>query len=204
MAINATGVATSKKRLPIIESHRPQVQNSASFDLEWIPFKGRHNRSKTKIFAACFCTSWGERIILHISRYSDSSNPEKDLIQDILFYQSQFPLTFGWYTTGVAIYDDKTGLRTKGHDSDLFILYQRCMHHGLSSPIEFVKYSKTPYLKNKTKKHFDLNKVFDKTLIQDGVFNAKYRTTDLHTVSLALLGIGKYDNFNAGMMDVAS
>jgi hypothetical protein len=59
-------------------------------------------------------------------------------------------------------------------------------------------------LNNKIKKHIDLNKVFDKTIIQDGVFNDKYRTTDLHTVSLALLGMGKYDNFNAGLLDVTS
>ena len=53
-------------------------------------------------------------------------------------------------------------------------------------------------------KHIDLNKVFDKTIIQEGVFEGKYRTTDLHTVSLALLGIGKYDNFNAGTQVITS
>ena len=54
MAINATGVATSKKRLPIIESYRPEVQNSASLDFEWITYKGKYQHSKTKIFAALF------------------------------------------------------------------------------------------------------------------------------------------------------
>jgi hypothetical protein len=46
--------------------------------------------------------------------------PEKALVQDILDYLDQFPLTFGWYTTGVTLYDD-TGLnRVRGRDSDFF------------------------------------------------------------------------------------
>ena len=116
--------AVSKKRLDRIQSDRPEVKDSASIDLEWIPYKGNYKHTKTKIFAACFCTNWGERILLHISKYSTRSNPEKALIQDILCYLNQFPLTFGWYTTGVTVYDD-TGLnRVRGHDSDFFILHQ--------------------------------------------------------------------------------
>jgi hypothetical protein len=158
MPIKATGFATSKKRLPRIESHRPEVQDSASFDLEWIPFKGVYQHNKTKVFAACFCTNWGERIILHILRYSGNPNPEKALIQDIIFYLNQFPLTLGWYTTGVAIYDEKTGLRIKGRDSDFFILHQRCIHLGLRSPIEFTQYSKMSYLKIRLKNILTLTK----------------------------------------------
>ena len=69
--------------------------------------------------------------MLHISWYSDRPNPEKALIQDILFYLNQFPLTFGWY--------DDTGLRIKGRDSDFFVLHQRCVFHHLISPIEVKK-----------------------------------------------------------------
>jgi DNA polymerase, archaea type len=107
MTLSASAV--SKKRLDKIESHRPEVEKSSSMDIEWIPYNGKYAHDKTKIFAACFCTNGGERVVLHISGYSDKPNPEKALIQDILFYWNQFPLTFGWYTTGVAVYDD-TGL----------------------------------------------------------------------------------------------
>ena len=103
MTVTTAASAVSKKRLNKIESYRPEVKDSASFDLEWIPYKGKYGHAKTKIFAACFCTNWGERIVLHSSRYSSSPNPERALIQDILFYLNQFPLTFGWYTTGVAV-----------------------------------------------------------------------------------------------------
>ncbi len=50
-----------------IESFRDEVLNSASMDLEWIPYRGKYLHSKTQIFAAAFCTNWGERIVLHIS-----------------------------------------------------------------------------------------------------------------------------------------
>ncbi|MGB8938027.1 MAG: hypothetical protein WCC17_23300 [Candidatus Nitrosopolaris sp.] len=38
------------------------------------------------------------------------------------------------------------------------------------------------------KKHIDLNKIF--VIVQDGVFEGRYRTTDLDSVSQALLEIG--------------
>jgi DNA polymerase I len=197
-----TAIATKKSFLPKIESYSLEVKNSASIDLEWTLYKGKYSHDKTKIFAACFCTNWGERIILHISKYANCSNPEKALIEDILFYLNQFPLTFGWYTTGVALYDN-SGLRIKGRDSDFFILHQRCLLYGLRSPIE-VKNTYTRLADNTNKKHIDLVKVFDKTIIQEGVFEGRYRTTDLNTVSLALLKIGKYGSLNAGAVDIAT
>jgi DNA polymerase elongation subunit (family B) len=115
---------------------------------------------------------------------------------------NQFPLTFGWYTTGIAVYDDKGIHRIKGRDSDFFILHQRCTLYHLISPIEVKKtYAR---LKDSNKKHIDLNKVFGKTIIQDRVFEGRYRTTDLDSVSRALLGLGKYGKLNAGTSDIFS
>jgi len=88
--LSVAAVAVSKKRLDKIENYRPEVKNSAAFDLEWLPYKGKYEHTKTKIYAASFCTNWGERIVLHISKYSTNPNPEKVLIQDILFYLIQF------------------------------------------------------------------------------------------------------------------
>lgn len=187
------------QKTPKIESYRDEVINSASFDLEWLPFKGEYRHNKTKIYAASFCTNWGERILLHISRYEDKASAEQALIRDILFYLDQFPLTFGWYTTGITVYDAARN-RTKGRDSDLFILHQRCLLYGLSSPIELRKaYAQ---FKEKNKKHIDLVKVFEKPIIQNGVFEGRYRTTDLNTVSLSLLYVGKYSDLNAGLVDI--
>src|SRR5215469_2812557 len=200
MTLSASAV--SKKRLDKIESDRPEVKDSASIDLEWIPYKEKYKHTKTKIFAASLCTNWGERIALHISRYSTSPNPEKALIQDILFYLNQFSLTFGWYTTGVAVYDDAGLNRVRGHDSDFFILHQRCIFHHLPSHIEVKKtYAR---LADFNKKHIDLHKVFSKAIIQNGVFEGRYRTTDLDSVSQALLKVGKYGKLNAGTSDISS
>ncbi len=194
--------AVSKKRLDRIECDRPEVKDTATVDLEWERYEGKYGHTKTKIYAACFCTNSGERIVLHISRYSSSPNPEKALIQDIIFYLNQFPLTFGWYTTGVTVYDDKGLNRIKGRDSDFFILHQRCIFHHLTSPIEVKKtYTR---LKDSNKKHIDLHKVFSKPIIQNGVFEGRYRTTGLDSVSRALLGKGKYSKLNAGTSDIFS
>jgi DNA polymerase, archaea type len=200
--VTLSASAVSKKRLDRIESDRSEVKDSASIDLEWTPYNGKYEHDKTKIFAACFCTNWGDRIVLHISRYSDRPNPEKALIQDILFYLIQFPLTFGWYTTGVAVYDDAGINRISGRDSDFFVLHQRCIFYNLNSPIEVKKtYAR---LMDSNKKHIDLNKVFGKSIIQNGVFEGRYRTTDLDSISRALLRLGKYGKLNAGTSDICS
>jgi|tagenome__1003787_1003787.scaffolds.fasta_scaffold20959205_3 DNA polymerase I len=191
-----TNKFTKNKKLKI-ESFRDEVLNSASLDFEWISFKGKYHHSKTRIFAAAFCTNWGERIVLHISNYK-SQYPEKDLIKDILFYFEQFPLTFGWYTTGIAVYDDK-GNRIEGRNSDFFILHQRCLFYNLESPFEIGYNGYYIGLKKDFKnKHIDLIKVFEKPIIKDNVFERRYRTTRLDAVSAAILNISKYDSLSAG------
>jgi hypothetical protein len=78
-----------------------------------------------------------------------------------LFYFNQFPLTFGWYTTGIAVYDDK-GNRIKGRDTDFFILHQRCLLYNLESPFEIGYNGKYITLKRDSEsKHIDLFKVFE-------------------------------------------
>ena len=200
----ATASAKSKKRLPLIENYRDEVKDSASIDLEWIPYTGRYQHNKTKIFAACFCTNYGDRIVLHISRYSNDANPEKAIIIDILFYLNQFPLTFGWYTAGIVEYDNK-GHRSKGRDSDFYVLHQRCKLHCIKSPFEvrdgYVRLLDTGSIKNK-KIHIDLIKIFEKPIIQNGVFQSKFRTTSLDAVSVSLLGVGKYNSMSAGTVDI--
>ena len=194
--------AACKTNIHRIESYVPEVMNSSSIDLEWISYKGKYEHGKTKIFAAAFCTNWGERIVLHINNYSSAENPEKELINDILFYFKQFPLTFGWYTTGRIVYDKFTGERIRGRDSDFFILHQRCLVYNIDSPFE-VNDTYVGIKKNSSSgDHIDLFKIFEKAIIKENVFGGKYRTTGLEAVSLALLGAGKYDGMDLGMTDL--
>src|SRR5919107_1418090 len=97
------------------------VRNSASLDFEWLPYKGGYSDDKTRLTAAAFCTNQGTRIVLHISQFEKYPNPERQLILAIIRYLDKFDLTFGWYTTGVAKYDQNTGDYLDGKDSDFFI-----------------------------------------------------------------------------------
>lgn len=46
--------------------------------------------------------------------------------------------------------------------------------------------------------------MFSKAIIQNDIFEGRYRTTDLDSVSQALLGLGKYGKLNAGTSDISS
>ncbi|HZC47898.1 MAG TPA: DNA polymerase domain-containing protein [Nitrososphaeraceae archaeon] len=174
-------------------SNNKLVRNSASVDFEWIPYKGVYSDEKTRLTAAAFCTNQGTRIILHISQFEKSyPNPERQLILAIIRYLDKFDLTFGWYTTGVAKYDENTGDYLDGRDSDFLILDKRCEFHNIPSPITYSKSGSSTFLYDRCRKHIDLCKVYGKEIIQKGVFNDKYRTLQLDEVSGALLDVGKF------------
>jgi DNA polymerase elongation subunit (family B) len=166
------------------------VRDSAAIDLEWSVYTGVYNHEKTGLISASFCTNLGIRIVLHISQFQCYPHPERQLILRILDYLNKFPLTFGWYTTGVAKYDPGTGDYIEGKDSDFFILDQRCKLYNISSPIRYSKTRASTFLRDK--KHIDLHKVYSKEIIQKGVFGDKYRTLRLDEVCQTLLGVGKY------------
>jgi DNA polymerase elongation subunit (family B) len=173
-----------------IHTDNKLVSNSAAIDLEWSVYTGLYRHEKTSLISASFCTNLGTRIVLHISQFQRYQRPERQLILRILDYLNKFPLTFGWYTTGVAKYDPETGDYIGGKDSDFFILDQRCKLYNITSPVRYSKTRASTFLRDK--KHIDLHKVYSKEIIQKGVFGDKYRTLHLHEVSQVLLGVGKY------------
>jgi DNA polymerase elongation subunit (family B) len=180
-----------------INSNNKLVRNSTSIDLEWLPYKGIYSHDKTRLTAAAFCTNQGTRIVLHISLFEKYPNPERQLIRAIIRYLDKFDLIFGWYTTGVAMYDEKTGDYLDGRDSDFFILDRRCEFHNIPSPIAYSQSGSSTFLYDRSRKHIDLCKVYGKEIIQKGVFNDKYRTLQLDEVGQALLGVGKFKDSNS-------
>jgi DNA polymerase, archaea type len=177
-------------------NHNNIIRNSASIDLEWIPYAGDYSHDKTKLTAAAFCTNLGTKIVLHISQFEKySTTPERQLILAILSCLDKFDLTFGWYTTGIAKYDPKTGDYVEGKDSDFFILDKRCQLHNIPSPVVYSRSGASTFLCNR--KHIDLCKIYGKEIIQKGVFNDRYRTLHLDEVSQILLGLGKYKEANS-------
>jgi DNA polymerase, archaea type len=181
-----------------INNNNKLVRNSASIDIEWLPYKGVYSHEKTKLTAAAFCTNQGARIVLHISQFEKLSYPnaERQLILAIIRYLNKFDLIFGWYTTGVAKYDENTGDYLDGRDSDFFILDKRCEFHKIESPIPYSKSGSSTYFHDKSRKHIDLCKVYGKEIIQKGVFNDKYRTLHLEEVGEALVGLSKFKDSN--------
>src|SRR5919107_1760868 len=177
-------------------SNNNLVRNSASVDFEWLPYKGVYSHEKTRLTAAAFCTNLGTRIVLHITQYEKYPNPERQLILAIIRYLDKFDLTFGWYATGVAKYDENTGDYLDGRDSDFLILDRRCEFHNIPSPIAYSKSGSSTFLYDRRRKHIDLCKVYGKEIIQKGVFNDKYRTLQLEEVGEALLGVGKFKDSN--------
>ena len=119
-----------------------------------------------------------------------------ELILAILNYLEKFELTFGWYTTGVAKYDSKTGEHIDGRDSDLFIIHNRCKFYNIKSPVTYSQSGASTFFLDRNRKHIDLCKVYGKEIIQKGVFNERYRTLHLDDVGQELLGFGKYTNSN--------
>ena len=170
------------------------VRDSAAIDLEWSVYTGLYSHEKTGLVSASFCTNLGIRIVLHISQFQCYPHPERQLILRIVDYLNKFPLTFGWYTTGVAKYDPGTGDYIGGKDSDFFILDQRCKLYSIASPVRYSKTRASTFLRDK--KHIDLHKVYSKEIIQKGVFDEKYRTLRLDEVCQTLLGVSKYKDSN--------
>jgi DNA polymerase, archaea type len=121
---------------------------------------------------------------------------QRQLILAILNYLNKFDLTFGWYTTGVARYDSKTGENIDGRDSDLFIIDNRCKFYNIQSPVTYSQSGASTFFLDRNRKHIDLCKVYGKEIIQKGVFNDRYRTLHLEEVSQELLGFGKYLDSN--------
>jgi hypothetical protein len=54
-------------------NHNNIIRNSASIDLEWIPYKGEYSHDKTKLTAAAFSTNLGTKIVMHVSHFEKHS-----------------------------------------------------------------------------------------------------------------------------------
>ena len=193
----------------------PRLINSASIDLEWIPYNGPYTHNKTMIYSAAFVEpDIVTNTILHIAdmttiplidkvtnrivadpyQYMGDLQAEKRLILRIIELLLKYNLTIGWYSTGIRVYGSDNNNNSelfRGQDSDLFILHQRCLLHKINSPIGFTRKG-SPYVLNR--QHIDLYEVFSKNIIKNSVFDKAYRTNGLNDVGLALVRVGKYDN----------
>jgi Bifunctional DNA primase/polymerase, N-terminal len=194
------------------KNHPDIVVNNApksyvAFDLEWVtlPIEKECSYSlehstvtakTTKIIASAFIDNQGNSKVLHISDFSDSDNPEHELLNSINQELLKYDFSIGWYSTGVAIYHEDTQEYLDGVDSDLVVLHNRCLANCIESIIDFNNKG-IPYIRGQ--KHIDLHSVFGKPMVQTTIFKNAYRTLKLDEVSKAVLGdsiegggVGKY------------
>jgi hypothetical protein len=131
--------------------------------------------------------------VLHISEFERSDNPERELLlrinQEILSHD----FSIDWYSTGIARYHEDTQEYLDGVDSDLVMLYNRCIANGIDSIVDFNR-SGTPYLRNHI--HIDLCNVFGKAMVQTTIFKNNYRTLKLDEVSKAIQGQNQSGKYN--------
>ncbi len=98
--------------------------------------------------------------VLHIS---DFNNSEADLLRAIDNEIIKYPMSIGWYTTGIE---------AMGNDSDLAVFDDRCFKNNIDSKIIF----SNNILTIKGKKHIDLYQVFQKEMVKNSIFKNKYKS----------------------------
>ena len=188
-------------------------QPYAALDLEY-RYDEKNSQKPYTIFAAAIVDSLGNIKAKHESDFVNHLQPEKELVNWIMFKILQYKLTIGWNTKGIRIkkVDKKGDEKYSGKDSDLKIIDNICKYYNIPSIVGFdrrgVPYIRgygyelcniSPFYSGKNKfnyyYHIDLYNVYDKKMIR-GIYHGKYRNQKLSTVSKALLGKGKFEDLD--------
>src|SRR5215216_1702291 len=160
------------------------LQRYVAFDLEW----STDDYGNKKIYAAAFVDNLSISKVMHIS---DFNNSEGSLLRAIGNEITKYPLSIGWYTTGIE---------ASGNDDDLAVFDDRCFKNNIDSKIIFN--SNIPTIKGK--EHIDLYQVFQKEMVKSSILN-KYKSLKLGDVSKVLLGgKGKYDGISGANIHTKS
>jgi hypothetical protein len=159
-----------------------------AWDLEWYP-------NTTKIYAAAFVNYRGEFQIMHISDYNGD---EGQLLDAIVAEILKYPVSFGYYSTGLEI-------NGKGRFSDLDTLAKALARNKRRNPIDLYMPDRgygreRPRFKEYTNHvHFDLYNIFDNEVIKGFLEEEKYKirtATTLDYVSKIITGQGKLEGLN--------
>lgn len=145
----------------------------------------------------------GEIQVKHIMDFQNYPQPEKELVKWFMHEILKYKLTIGWYSKGVRIQkDDGT---YEGKDSDLKVLDSVCKFYKISSVIKFDRRG-VPYVSGFQHRwtkissyryyHIDLYQIYKKPLVKSIIYRNLYKDLSLDTVCRAILGEGKYKNFD--------
>ena len=157
-----------------------------AFDLEWDP-------KTQEIYAAAIVDNEGRAYVKHISDFmQNGDSPEKQLVEWINVELSKYPLTFGWYSTGVRSQDGT------GRNSDLKVLDLACERFDIPTIVDviiaspkksyatIVGYGYGPDYDPSKYVHVDLCTVFQNEIIRTTCCDSLYQRAKLGEVSEAL------------------
>jgi DNA polymerase elongation subunit (family B) len=196
-----------------IQRNELLTQPYAAFDLEF-RYDENNSQKPYTIFAVAIVDSLGNIKVKHELDFASEQQPEKELVNWIMYEILKYRLTIGWYTKGIRIkIKDKKGKeRFSGKDSDLKIIDNVCKYYNIPSIVGFDTRG-VPYIRGYDKElccispsyyeknrfnyyyHIDLYNVYDKEMIR-GIYHGKYRDRKLNTVSKVLLGKGKFEDLD--------
>ena len=166
------------------------------FDFEWASYPDSNGEQKFR--AASFVDSNGAKKVLLIEDYERQfgDKAEYAMLIEIVNYLSKYDYCFGWYSSGVEVYDEIKQLK-KGKNSDLVMLDKRLKANGLSSSSSVVGYAQSgiPYLM--VSKHIDAIQIYDKPMVKTTIYKNKYNSSmSLDTVAKGIIGRGKYKGYS--------
>jgi DNA polymerase, archaea type len=151
-----------------------------AWDLEW---DGDQN---DLIEAISFVDSNGNSEVKFRDR--DFNGSEKDLLRYLMVKIIQYKWSLGWNTQG----DFEN--RSSAKIFDLSILHKRCKINGIKSIVDIGQWG-LPHFRG-DHQHIDMLTIFNKSMVQTGMYSGKYRTCKLSDVSKSLLGLGKYKDYS--------
>ncbi len=176
----------------------------------------KSNRQKPfTIFAVAIADSLGNTKSRHESDFSAFNQPEKQLAKWAMSEILQYELTIGWYSKGVRI-QNEDGSYT-GKDSDLKILDDACRFYNTPSIVAFDKRG-VPYVRGYDHNlsstnplyfnlnrfdwyyHIDLYNIYKKQMVKN-IYQNKYKTLSLDSVSKAVLKEGKFEGLDGQQVE---
>jgi DNA polymerase elongation subunit (family B) len=169
----------------------------------WCAFDLERDSKTQEIYAAAIVDNEGRIYLRHISDFiQNGDSPEKQLIEWINAELLRYPLTFGWYSTGVKSQDGT------GKNSDLKVLDIACQRHDIATIVDVIiasprksyativgygygsDYDPEKYV------HVDLCAVFQNEIIRTTCCDSLYQRAKLAEVSEALEIGEKFGDFD--------
>jgi DNA polymerase elongation subunit (family B) len=166
---------------------------SVSVDPEWVDERDKDGGIR-RIYAMSFVDWKGREMVFHIDDYTHLEGSlfeqTRAMLNDIFDY---------WFSNG---YRMSFGFNSLGDGSDREVVFENAQHYNTTiQPVEETvvgshNKNRRAYYKFKERElrhtHIDWYRIFENKAVWTYIFEQKYRTFGLDTISRALFDVGKY------------